>query len=246
MWLFWVCWCHSLERKRRHISAILTRIFDILLIKAWLFRRQWAVSTTLFCLFTTRTDRSKRVLSQFVFKTEKSQLFKKLEHFRIKSTQTHLQIPLNFCIKIEKSEKTNTDPHKFALFSSFWHRNDNKSGSCSLAFCFSLFSVFYYFKKHTLSHSENCHFLFIRLRFSDVWVRMLDNYVTLWYIWSIFSCVWTALYSVQSYISWPGSFLTVYLLRAFKPNTLLFHANNGWFRKFLYSGILFTFLCFFC
>ena len=77
MWLFWVCWCHSLERKRRHISAILTRIFDILLIKACLFRRQWAVSTTLFWLFTTRTDRSKRVLSQFVFKTEKSQLFKK-------------------------------------------------------------------------------------------------------------------------------------------------------------------------
>ena len=76
--LFWTCWCRSLERKRRHISAILTRIFDILLIKACLFRRQWAVSTTLFWLFTTRTDRSKRVLSQFVFKKEKSKLFLKI------------------------------------------------------------------------------------------------------------------------------------------------------------------------
>ena len=34
MSLFWTCWRRSLDRKKRHISAILTRIFDILLIKA--------------------------------------------------------------------------------------------------------------------------------------------------------------------------------------------------------------------
>ena len=65
-------------------------------------------------------------------------------------------------------------------------------------FVFSFFSVFYYFNKHTLSHSENCHFLFIRLRFSDVWVRILDIYATLWCIWSIFSCVWTDVFSAES------------------------------------------------
>ena len=146
-------------------------------------------------------------MSQFVSKTETIKLCKKTWTFLNQIHETPPTDPTELLQKKNKKrEKTNTDPHKFALFSSFWYRNDTKSGSCSLAFCFSVFSVFYYFKKHTLSHSENYHFSFIGLRFSDVWVRILNIYVTLWYIWSIFSCVWTDVFSAESYISRSGNF----------------------------------------